>query len=420
MSVKNNRFYLNLEKVMGDRGEIFQTPRSEIFQFRSWIPDERRYYTKTLKTKDRRTALQRAEEEVLRINSSKKLGHSVFGATIKQLCHDWMEEQEKRVEWGLVKLSRIPTIKSRLNKWIHPYLSERYEKVNELTRQSMMDYPSWRRSQVSGEVKDVTISQECGLINNIVKYAFNKDLLPFEKLQLPKNEIKIDGHHRDYFTREEWKTFYRCFPAFVDESENERDRHYRQLIRDFVLIAANSCSRVGELRQVQWKMVEVRWVEKKMDDGSIQTRDTIEWSVPKRITKTNTSRKFVSRGGKYVERIATYYPHEISGNGFVFSQYEENKPLHPSTVIRWWNKLVAFSGIEETTNKHFVPYSLRHYGITNRLAHGVSPYLVAKMSGTSLNFIEKHYEHLQMDIMRHAALQEASLDSQFDYAVGGD
>jgi len=75
---------------MGDRGEIFQTPRSEIFQFRSWIPDERRYYTKTLKTKDRRTALQRAEEEALRINSSKKLGHSVFGATIKQLCPDWI------------------------------------------------------------------------------------------------------------------------------------------------------------------------------------------------------------------------------------------------------------------------------------------------------------------------------------------
>ena len=39
-------------------------------------------------------------------------------------------------------------------------------------------------------------------------------------------------------------------------------------------------------------------------------------------------------------------------------------------------------------------YSLRHMYITNRLYAGVTVYDVAKECGTSVNEIEKHYEHM--------------------------
>ena len=70
MSAKNNRFYLNVESVMSGRGEIFQTPRSKIWQFRSWVTDEGKYYGKTLKTTDKSIALKLAEEEVLKLTST--------------------------------------------------------------------------------------------------------------------------------------------------------------------------------------------------------------------------------------------------------------------------------------------------------------------------------------------------------------
>ena len=142
---------------MGDRAEVFQTPRSDIWQFRSWITDERKYYGKTLKTQDKQIALKLAEEEVLKLNSSQQLGHSVFGITIKQLCNDWLKEEEKRVEWKLIKKTRYDTMKSRLNIHIYPYLSTQCDKANHLTKQSIMSYTSWRRSKVNGEVKDITI-----------------------------------------------------------------------------------------------------------------------------------------------------------------------------------------------------------------------------------------------------------------------
>ena len=67
---KANTFYLNVEPIMSGRGEIFTTPRSDIYQFRSWISDERKYYGKSLKTRDKQTALRKAEEEVLNITFS--------------------------------------------------------------------------------------------------------------------------------------------------------------------------------------------------------------------------------------------------------------------------------------------------------------------------------------------------------------
>ena len=228
-------------------------------------------------------------------------------------------------------------------------------------------------------------------------------------MEHPKHEIKVGKPHRDWFNKDEWELFYKCFPSFIKDSGNDKDRYYRKLIRDFVLIAANSCCRVGELRQLEWNMVSSLWVNKTERDGSIGKRDFIEFDIPARITKTNTSRQFVTRGGKYLERIEFYYPHDITDNGFVFSHYNNNEAITYRTLAIYWKKLVDYSGIEQKTGKHYVLYSLRHYGITHRLANGVDTYIVAKGSGTSLHFIEKHYEHLELQISRNAALQEAGI-----------
>ena len=47
-------------------------------------------------------------------------------------------------------------------------------------------------------------------------------------------------------------------------------------------------------------MVEVKLVDKRMKDGSIQKRDIIQWNILKNITKINTNLKFVGRDGKYI------------------------------------------------------------------------------------------------------------------------
>ena len=48
-------------------------------------------------------------------------------------------------------------------------------------------------------------------------------------------------------------------------------------------------------------------------------------------------------------------------------------------------------------------YSLRHWYITSRLYSGVSVYDIAKECGTSVNLIEKHYEHMDSEKLKSNA-----------------
>ena len=70
---------------------------------------------------------------------------------------------------------------------------------------------------------------------------------------------------------------------------------------------------------------------------------------------------------------------------------------------------MQFSGFDKN-EKHFSYYSLRHFGITARLYAGVPYYDVARLAGTGVDFLQKHYEHLDMTKLMDDALKTFSID----------
>jgi len=57
-----------------------------------------------------------------------------------------------------------------------------------------------------------------------------------------------------------------------------------------------------------------------------------------------------------------------------------------------------------------VPYSLRHYFITQKIMSGLSYRQIADMCGTSVAQIEKTYYHVNEDIMMTNALADYRFD----------
>lgn len=56
--------------------------------------------------------------------------------------------------------------------------------------------------------------------------------------------------------------------------------------------------------------------------------------------------------------------------------------------------MIAFTGEEERTGKHFVPYSLRHFYATIRKLHGTKNSSLCRNMGCTETYLEKHYSHL--------------------------
>ncbi len=90
-------------------------------------------------------------------------------------------------------------------------------------------------------------------------------------------------------------------------------------------------------------------------------------------------------------------------NGYIFSRDGE-KELNNSFFNKHFRRVMAISKIEKSRQKALVPYSLRHFCITQRVASGCRFEDVAFMCGTSVKQIESTYYHLNDEMMKRTAL----------------
>ena len=69
-------------------------------------------------------------------------------------------------------------------------------------------------------------------------------------------------------------------------------------------------------------------------------------------------------------------------------------------------KIIELAEIEERDTRDLVPYSLRHFMITQRIMSGLSFRQIADMCGTSVAQIERTYYHLNDEIRLTNALAD--------------
>jgi integrase len=191
-------------------------------------------------------------------------------------------------------------------------------------------------------------------------------------------------------------------PDYRTPKSNMMPLKKKQFFRDFVLLKANSALRVGEIRQLKWGMTSV------IIQGS---HKYINFDVPAEICKNRKSRSFVSRGGEYLERIKRY-SNWTGNNDFVFVNNDDGKQISKPELYRMWGDLMRNCPIEDAEERELTPYSLRHFAITARLYSGVGVYEVAKQAGTTVQYIEQHYEHLDMKKLLATASKSFRVDKQ--------
>ena len=390
--------YLDQHPILGDKGMIYITPYSNgKWYFRTWISEEGKYLRKSLRTTDKQDAIRLAEQEYLNVYATIQKGHKVFGLKWSELCEEFIQHKQQDVEVGRIKESRLKTIKTQINRWIIPFLTPT-KKISELDVESFRDYYYYRKQKTNNQVLDVTLRNEHTTINAISRFGYRKGYIPFPDFNFDPIKI-IEPPRRDTFTVEEYQIFYKKMRDWVSDARDKQEEYMRPLIRDFILLKSNSCMRFGEINQLKWKMVKTKRI-----DGQ-----NLVWiELPADICKNKKSRGFWSRGGQYIDRLKKYAPHP-DPESYVFSHPKFDRPLARATYYKYWKNLLEFSGFDKL-EKDLTYYSLRHFGITARLLAKVPIYDVAKMAGTNVQFIEQHYEHIEMDKLVRNALKGFKVD----------
>ena len=408
---ENNK---NEVKILGGKATIY-TNKFNVWQFRHWLRNENKYVRKSLRTKVKTYAIEQAEELYFEIRNEQKKGRKYYSISVKEAVTDFVKAQKERVGEGvgMIVIGRYKTIESQMRTFLEYVRKDdkitalddstlrRYERNGEVT-----NYLSWRKAQ---GISDVTVRNEMTTFNAFMKYCYMDakvtHVSAFRYPNMPKKGYTADGEKikRMTFTAEEWQMFYKAMRSYCAKSNKiEEDEYFeRQMNRYYFLVAANSGLRSGELRQLQWHNVQTS--DDVTNNGSKIRLAKI--TVEALTTKVRKSRTLYARGGEHFDnwrKVCNEYGKKCEG--YVFSK--DGKQYARTNQHRHFKRILKMTDIDEHKKKSLVPYSCRHFMITERVKSGCSFNEVAVMCGTSVRQIENTYLHLNEEMMRTTAKRD--------------
>lgn len=402
---------LSETQILGGKAIIFLNDY-EIWQFRCWIAAEKKYVRQSLKTKDKQTAIELAEDLYLGIHARVKNGEKLFGAPVEEAIEHFLSYKQKQIGVGddyTIVEGRYQTIKTHLRHLLR-YLGEK-TKITDLDSNFLKKYvidgveTNYVLFRKESNASESTIRNEMSTIRACFNYLFDEGHSSLRKLKYPETTKKtydIDSEliRRQTFTRDEYRLFTTALSkSYVAKYNKLSDSEMfdRQLARHYFLFAANSGMRSGEIRQLRWENIDVE----KIGGGNSEEIMVARVAVPKLTTKVRKGRVFYCVGANFILRWGKEWAR--NKQGLVFSRDGE-KELPNSFFFKHFRKVMSISKIDARRQKELVPYSLRHFCITHRVMAGCRFEDVAFMTGTSVKQIEATYFHLNEEMMKRTAL----------------
>lgn len=319
------------------------------------------------------------EEDV--VITSKKFS-AVANAVVKQLQAELDDGGGKSVYYTYITV---------INKYLIPFFKN--YNVNGINYEALTEFDKWREKEMGKKPRASTITNHNTSLNRVLEYAV--DMGYMSKVHMPK--LQNDGtksEARPAFTKTEYKSLTTFMTAWCKKGHMQKTKDMRELLRDYVLILANTGMRHGtEALGLKWK--NIQWIT---TDGERYLQFTVEGKTGKRtlIARHNTQ--------DYLERLQLRDPSisKLSFDNLLKKRVDEYVfRLRDGTTTEHLNgtfrHLMRDSGINKNSadGKNKTLYSLRHtYAHFAILEDNIDVYKLSKQMGTSVPMIEKYYGHV--------------------------
>lgn len=381
--------------------------RGDYWQMRMWLNKEHKYARFSLKTRNQSTAIDKAKLHYHELMAKQLSGKTYFSITTAHGVEMYLEQRYKDYQADIIVIGRYRTIATHLNHWLD--FIHKDVKLKELERTDCENYYH-SRTKTKGEekikVSQTTVENEQSTINAMMAWLHKKgetyiDGFDFKKLK--PIDKGIAENRRQTFTDAEIKQIDVALKAYIKEAEKELggDLALSKAINGYYLGALMITGmRRGELLQQKWS--DISDMEHKQARNA--KFDLIKITVRGVTSKVKKTRKFVVKDDGYYEGLLklTKLRHknvktmnqlkELVNDDLIFSADGE-LAITPRAISHHFSKVLEKAEIKDVDGRGLVPYSFRHYFITQRVNSNLPPSAVAEMCGTSITQIEKTYYH---------------------------
>ena len=392
--------------------------RGDYWQFRIWLTKERKYARFSLKTRNRSTAEDKAKLHYHELMALQMQGKSYFSITTKDGVAMYLEQRQKDVEAGLIVKGRYSTINTHLEHWLE--FIGRDTKLKELERTDCENYYAERTKTKKGlKISQTTVLNEQSTINAMLSWLYKRKetyIEAFDFKPLPKLDRGKEENRRALFTDNEFKAISLTLDAYIKEAEKDltNSTNLIQAITGYYLgFSSITGLRRGEQLQLRWADV----VDMEHKEARIKRFDLLKITVRGETSKVGKTRKFVIKDFGYLEGIFRIRKAKLTqkmteqqakqhiATELIFST-NGTTAITPRAIGYHFNKILELAEIKNIETRDLVPYSFRHYFITQRVNSNLPPAAVAEICGTSITQIEKTYYHTTEDKMVSNALED--------------
>lgn len=381
--------------------------RGEYWQMRMWLAKEHKYARFSLKTRNRSTAIDKAKLHYHELMAGQLQGKSYFSITTRMGVEMYLEHRKKDVTNGFIVSGRYNTIATHLKHWL-TFIGKDV-KLKELERTDCEDYFASRTKTKKKEtirISQTTVENEQSSVNAMMAWLYKHketyiDGFDFKKLKAV--DKGSEANRRNTFTDDETARWTVELSKYIKEAEkdlSEPNNLVKAVCGYYLGFSLITGLRRGEQLQLKWSDIEDMEHTEARGNGF----DLIKITVRGETSKVRKTRQFVVKDSVYLKglieltrqrhkgKIAEPKLYELVKDELMFSTNGKTAITARAIGIHF-DKLVALAKIPNSDKRGLVPYSLRHYFITQRVNSNLPPASVAEMCGTSITQIEKTYYH---------------------------
>ncbi len=413
--------------ILGRRNcYIYKRPNSEVWQYYLQMDGEGQLRAST-RIEGSKDDINVGQEEAIEFATNKYLdarGRSQTGmkAIVKKklfdLMDDFLKEEKKRIRPynvdGYITERTFYAKNHHLN-LLKKFYSGKNIAIEKIDWEKLYDYPLWRAKEKCNKQNPIaitppktqqTISAELTTIRGYFAFLLKKGYI----LKVPEFKRvvreKREDIRRDFLNYKQYKQTNNTLTAWAKSKTATPSQTYnRQILRNSIFIMTNSLLRVGTLRNLEWRDLDVA---ENLDDEQQKVGHIIR--VRKEATKVGTSRIVISPTVEYFNRIRelagipkapkSRFPH-VPPEYMNFPILSKWKKVHErmgdGTFYREWCKIKDLCQTRYWGSKNITWYSFRHTGITFNIERKVPLLQLAKIAGTSLKEIEHTYYHHEQE-----------------------
>ena len=429
-----------IRSILGGRASILCYDKDPLlWQYRQKKEDSKSYIHRSMNEPDLAKAARRAEEMYLELRHVDKKSSTLISTAI----NEWIKVKEERMNSGQVTLSTVRGTKTSLQKVVLLYLTKykKISKINQIKNDTFLDFSYWRstvswklieRCQPIAPPKQSTIKRDLALIhdwyaNFLIPRGFADKIPSLETIIIRQDQMDANP---PIPLETDWPLIYRYFDQWSSDKEighlpnYQRIKFWRMMMRHFILVCYNSGCRpkelLGRIEKQRYPHPEGGWEIRDYVKGGLKWSDVeveprthttvsgkefefLEAVLYIRESKTGVPREIPTNTGKYFIRWRQFCDEfrkenalpKIQPNDYVFSNPFTERPYPYSQPSIAWDKMrINLSHLLTPTNsgKPYTLYSLRSSYITNQINEGKDVYLIKKITGHSLEVLNRHYD----------------------------